>query len=78
MRCLDQMHKVFDLLEVGLGAVLSAHLHAVHDELILEVAPGEGADLSRIVKEQMSNAFKLRVPLDVNIGIGKSWDAAAH
>lgn len=50
----------------------------VHDELILEVAPGEGADLSRIVKEQMSNAFKLRVPLDVNIGIGKSWDAAAH
>ena len=50
----------------------------VHDELILEVAPGESADLSRIVKEQMSNAFKLRVPLDVNIGIGKSWDAAAH
>jgi DNA polymerase I len=50
----------------------------VHDELILEVAPGESAELSRIVKQQMSNAFKLRVPLDVNIGIGKSWDAAAH
>jgi DNA polymerase-1 len=26
----------------------------------------------------MSNAYKLNVPLDVNIGIGNSWDLAAH
>jgi DNA polymerase-1 len=50
----------------------------VHDELILEVAPGEQEVLSTLVKEQMSNAFSLKVPLDVNIGIGKSWDLAAH
>ncbi|MGI9171132.1 MAG: DNA polymerase, partial [Candidatus Nanopelagicus sp.] len=50
----------------------------VHDELILEVSPGESDQLSAIVREEMSNAFKLSVPLDVNIGIGKSWDSAAH
>ncbi len=50
----------------------------VHDELILEVSPGESDKLSAIVKKEMSNAFKLSVPLDVNIGIGKSWDLAAH
>ena len=50
----------------------------VHDELILEVSPGESDQLSAIVIKEMSNAFKLSVPLDVNIGIGKSWDLAAH
>ena len=50
----------------------------VHDELILEVSPGEHEILSKIVKEQMSTAYKLNVPLDVNIGVGKSWDLAAH
>jgi DNA polymerase-1 len=50
----------------------------VHDELILEVYPGEHEILSKIVKEQMSNAYELNVPLDVNIGVGKSWDLAAH
>jgi DNA polymerase-1 len=50
----------------------------VHDELILEVSPGEQEKLSAIIKEQMSSAFKLKVPLDVNIGVGRSWDLAAH
>ena len=50
----------------------------VHDELILEVSPGEHEILSKIVKEQMSSAYELNVPLDVNIGVGKSWDLAAH
>jgi DNA polymerase-1 len=50
----------------------------VHDELIFEVYPGEHESLSRLVREQMSNAYKLRVPLDVNVGVGQSWDLAAH
>jgi DNA polymerase-1 len=50
----------------------------VHDELILEVWPGEKDLLEKIVKSQMSDAYKLNVPLDVNIGFGKSWDLAAH
>jgi DNA polymerase-1 len=50
----------------------------VHDELILEVWPGEKELLEKIVRDRMSKAYKLNVPLDVNIGFGKSWDLAAH
>ncbi len=50
----------------------------VHDELILEVAPGEEEKLSELVRREMGSAAQLTVPLDVNIGIGKSWDLAAH
>jgi DNA polymerase-1 len=50
----------------------------VHDELILEVAEGEKEVLTQLVKDGMGSAFKLSVPLDVNIGIGTSWDLAAH
>lgn len=56
----------------------SRALLQVHDELIFEVMPGERDRLEMIVKEQMSKAYTLRVPLDVNIGIGFSWDSAAH
>jgi len=50
----------------------------VHDELIFEVAKGEIDTLSAIVRSEMGSACELSVPLDVNIGIGKSWDLAAH
>ena len=50
----------------------------VHDEVIFEVEVGEEEELTTIVKGKMSKAYKLNVPLDVNIGIGKSWDLAAH
>jgi DNA polymerase-1 len=56
----------------------SRMLLQVHDELILEVAKGEEAILTQLVKDGMGSAFKLSVPLDVNIGIGTSWDLAAH
>jgi DNA polymerase-1 len=46
--------------------------------LILEIAPGEQEKLTELVKKQMSGAYTLNVPLDVNIGLGKSWDSAAH
>ena len=50
----------------------------VHDELILEVADGEDQALIKLVEKEMGSAFDLSVPLDVNIGIGESWDLAAH
>jgi DNA polymerase-1 len=50
----------------------------VHDELIFEIAKGEADQLSALVKEEMGNAVALSLPLDVNVGIGKSWDLAAH
>ena len=43
-----------------------------------EVADGEIEVLTALVKDGMGSAFKLSVPLDVNIGIGTSWDLAAH
>ena len=50
----------------------------VHDELVLEVAPGELDELSAIVNDRMSGAADLTVPLDVQVGSGANWDAAAH
>ena len=64
--------------EIEKAKLKSRALLQVHDELIFEVMPGERESLEKIVLKEMSSAFKLRVPLDVNIGFGKSWDAAAH
>ena len=64
--------------EIKSHALKSRLLLQVHDELILEVSPGEKEVLEKNVREQMSGAYKLNVPLDVNIGFGKSWDLAAH
>ena len=50
----------------------------VHDELVFEVFPGELDALQKLVLDKMSNVVKLSVPLEVQIGVGKSWDAAAH
>lgn len=64
--------------EISKNKLNSRLLLQVHDELILEVAAGEEEILREVVSKEMTGAFKLRVPLDVNIGIGKSWDLAAH
>ncbi|MEU5878617.1 DNA polymerase I [Spirillospora sp. NPDC047279] len=50
----------------------------VHDELVLEVAPGEGERVTELVHDQMINAYPLSVGLEVAIGTGPDWDAAAH
>jgi DNA polymerase-1 len=50
----------------------------VHDELVLEVAEGEREAVTQLVSEQMRSAAQLLVPLDVNVGTGPNWDAAAH
>ncbi|MEO5533623.1 MAG: DNA polymerase I [Pseudolysinimonas sp.] len=56
----------------------SRMLLQVHDELVFEVAAGELDELTTIVTERMSHAAQLSVPLDVQVGIGANWDAAAH
>ena len=56
----------------------SRMLLQVHDELVFEVAPGERADLERVVRHEMGTAYRLSVPLDVSIGVGHTWDDAAH
>jgi DNA polymerase-1 len=56
----------------------SRMLLQVHDELVFDVAPGEAAPLEALVREQMAAAAELTVPLDVSVGTGASWHAAAH
>jgi DNA polymerase-1 len=56
----------------------SQMLLQVHDELIFDVAPGEVDVLSDLVRKGMGSAFDLKAPLDVSIGIGSSWNEAAH
>lgn len=50
----------------------------VHDELVLEVAPGEREQVEELVVTEMSSAADLKVPLDVSVGYGKTWHSAAH
>ena len=64
--------------ELKAQSLKSRLLLQVHDELILEVADGEEQTLIKLVEKEMGSAFDLSVPLDVNIGIGESWDLAAH
>src|SRR5690606_9558852 len=59
-------------------SLASRMLLQVHDELVLEVAPGELDEVSAIVVDRMSHAAELSVPLDVQVGSGPHWDAAAH
>ena len=56
----------------------SRMLLQVHDELVLEVAPGEKEQLEALVRREMAGAAELSVPLEVSVGFGESWDAAAH
>jgi DNA polymerase-1 len=56
----------------------SRMLMQVHDELIFEVALGEWETLEGIVRTRMASAADLTVPLDVHVGRGHNWDAAAH
>jgi DNA polymerase-1 len=56
----------------------SRMLLQVHDELVLEVAPGERERLDALIREQMGAAAELTVPLDVSVGTGRSWHDAAH
>jgi DNA polymerase I len=50
----------------------------VHDELVLEVAPGEREPVEALVREQMAGAYQLAVPMEVSVGVGRTWDDAGH
>ena len=60
------------------AGVKSRILLQVHDELVLEIAKGELEQVQDIVIKEMTSASKLDVPLEVNVGVGKSWGEAAH
>ena len=50
----------------------------VHDELVVEIAPGELTTVKKLIEHEMDNAITLKVPLEVSTGHGPNWDTAAH
>ncbi|MFJ4808400.1 DNA polymerase I [Streptomyces longwoodensis] len=70
------MLKVDEALhEAGLA---SRMLLQVHDEIVLEIAPGERERVEELVRREMATAVTLRAPLDVSVGAGPDWESAAH
>ncbi|MFG2312213.1 DNA polymerase I [Streptomyces sp. NPDC048566] len=63
------------LREAGLT---SRMLLQVHDEIVLEIAPGERERTEELLRREMANAVSLRAPLDVSVGSGPDWESAAH
>jgi DNA polymerase-1 len=61
-----------------LEGLRSRMLLQVHDELVLEVAEGERPTLEALVRREMAAAYPLDVPLEVSVGLGHSWNDAAH
>ena len=56
----------------------SRQILQVHDELVVEAAPGEADAVEAILREEMAHAGDLSVPLDVNVGRGANWRVAGH
>jgi DNA polymerase-1 len=48
----------------------------VHDELVIEAPAREKEEVMNLVKKEMEEVIKLRVPLKVEIASGKNWDEA--
>ncbi|MGP6171153.1 DNA polymerase I [Microbacterium sp. A204] len=64
--------------DLNAAALRSRVLLQIHDELVLEVAPGEWDATEQIVRTRMNGAADLSVPLDVQVGRGHDWNEAAH
>lgn len=64
--------------EITRQQLASRVLLQVHDELVVEVAPGELEQITELVEREMDAAAQLRVPLDVSAGTGDNWDLAGH
>lgn len=65
-------------VEEALEGMESRVLLQVHDELVLEVAEGERVQVAEAVRAAMASAADLRVALEVSVGVGDSWESAAH
>tara|TARA_R110002074_G_scaffold122612_6_gene257352 strand:+ start:40235 stop:43063 length:2829 start_codon:yes stop_codon:yes gene_type:complete len=55
------------------GNYKSKMLLQVHDELVFDIYNPELEELKTLIKSEMENAYKLDVPLDVEVGVGENW-----
>ncbi len=68
-----------DVVDALAAAGLASRvLVQIHDELLIELAPGERDKVEQIVRVKMAEPVQLDVPLDVAVGVGRSWKDAAH
>ncbi|PKQ44340.1 DNA polymerase I [Confluentibacter flavum] len=65
------MINIYDKLEAG--NYKTKMLLQVHDELVFDVFKPELETIKTLVKTEMENAYKLEVPLDVDLGVGNDW-----
>jgi DNA polymerase-1 len=66
-----QVEKKLSKVKFKSGLLLS-----IHDELLFEIEAERINEAKEIIKDSMENVIKLDVPLEVSIGIGKTWDEA--
>ncbi|GAA1734814.1 DNA polymerase I [Isoptericola hypogeus] len=64
--------------ELDSRGLASRLLLQVHDELVVEVAPGERDAAEDVLRSEMGSAVELDVPLDVSVGAGATWHDAGH
>ena len=62
------IHKELDRADMKSKMILQ-----VHDELVFEVSDNEIDTMTKMVKDKMENALKLKVPVKVEVGYGKNW-----
>lgn len=65
------MNKIYYILKEN--RLKSKLIMQVHDELIIETVPEEVEKIKEIMRDSMEHIVSLRVPLDVDLNIGKSW-----
>ncbi|MCA0131002.1 DNA polymerase I [Winogradskyella alexanderae] len=65
------MIRIHDKLKAG--KFKSKMLLQVHDELVFDIYRPELEDMKVLIKTEMENAYKLEVPLDVELDIGDNW-----
>jgi DNA polymerase-1 len=63
-----RLHEVFHAKKMETAMLLQ-----VHDELVFEAPKDEVEAAKKIIIHEMENAMKLKVPLKVDVGVGKSW-----
>ncbi len=63
---------------ISASSLKSRMILQIHDELMFEVVESEREQLEQIVREEMTSAAKLSVPLEVSLGFGPNWQLAAH
>lgn len=66
---------IIKMAMISIDALLKEEkmLLQIHDELLFEVADSQLHKVSKMVKHEMENVVSLKVPLVVDISIGKNW-----